>query len=287
MTEPIGELLLQNGMPLLKMWVTTVLPGDRPFVRHSHTRFEIMAVNSGSGEYTTENEVYPMQPGDVFVFSSNEVHCITRAGEDGLSITNLHFEPRYLAGGEEGDSFIPFCFSHSPSFENRIPAERADELRRNLLRIRGELLQGSAEYAVAVKAHLYLILIALLRHHAYRSPTEAQTRNRLSGILAGYDYIDRHLCEPLRLEDIAGAAGLSPNYFSHIFRRLNGISLWDYITARRIERAAKLLGEGDRTILEVALLSGFNNTVHFNKTFRRHKGMTPTQYRRSRDTLMH
>ena len=287
MTEPIGELLLQNGQPLLKMWVTSVLPGDRPFVRHAHTRFEIMTVNRGAGQYTTEDAVYPMEPGDVFVFSSNEVHCITRAGAEGLSITNLHFEPRYLAGGAEdpAESFIQFCFSHAPAFRNRIPAGSAGDLRGHLLCIREELLQGRSSYPTAVKAHLYLILIGLLREHGYQAP--AGSSGQSSGILAVYDYIDRHLCEPLRLEDIAAAAGLSPNYFSHVFRQLNGISLWDYISAKRIEKAASLLGDGSRTVLEIALQCGFNNTVNFNKAFRKHKGMTPTQYRKSRDTLMH
>ena len=97
MQKPIGQLLLGSGDPLLKMWDVDVELRNRPFVKHSHSRFEFTVVVSGSGEYTTERTVYPMEPGDVFVYSSNEVHCITKVGPEGLYMSNLHFEPRYLS----------------------------------------------------------------------------------------------------------------------------------------------------------------------------------------------
>lgn len=291
MTQAIGELFLESGKPLLKMWQVLVPAGERPFTKHSHTRFEITVVNSGSGEYTTENAVYPMEAGDVFVFSSKEVHQITRAGEEGLSITNLHFEPRYL--GEEfsdsfGDSYIHFCFSHSPQFRNRIPAHRAAELRENHRRIKEEFLQGEEEYPLAIRAHLHLMLIDLLRRHQYRSPVWADKKSTLFDMLSVYDYIDSHLEEELTLPELAGLAGLTPNYFSHLFKQLNGSSLWDYITAKRIEKAVRLLRNGEGlTILEIALRCGFNNTANFNKAFKKQKGITPSQLRRDPKLLSH
>jgi hypothetical protein len=64
-----------------------------------------------------------MSPGDIFIFSSNEYHCITEVGEKGLKLTNLHFEPRYL-WGTSTDSFsetnMNICFSHNKDFENKI-----------------------------------------------------------------------------------------------------------------------------------------------------------------------
>ena len=290
MTKSIGELFLENGKPLLKMWQVTVPAGPRPYVKHSHTRFEITVVNSGSGEYTTENAVYPMEAGDVFVFSSNEIHSITQAGAEGLSITNLHFEPRYL--GEEfsqsyGDSYIHFCFSHSPGFRNRIPAECSAALRENHCRIKEEFLQGEEEYPLAIRAHLHLMLIDLLRRHQYRSAA-ANKKNTLFDLLSVYDYIDRHLEENLTLQSLAEIAGLSPNYFSHLFKQINGSSLWDYITAKRIEKAVRLICTEERmTVLEIALRCGFNNTANFNKAFKKQKGITPSELRKDPKLLSH
>ena len=66
---------------------------------------------------------------------------------------------------------------------------------------------------------------------------------------------------------------------SHIFSKITGFSLWDYIIARRIERAKHLLLSTDRKVLDIAFECGFQNSVHFNKCFRRQTGMTPGEYR--------
>ncbi len=288
MQETIGELLLESGNPLLKMWNVNIEERVREYVRHSHTRFEITVVNSGTGEYTTENAVYPVAPGDVFVFSSNEAHSLTQIDKGGLSITNLHFEPRYLS--EEfsesfGDSYINFCFYHAPGFSNRIPADKSGILRLHHDMIKNELINEGVQYSLAIKAHLHLILVDLLRNHGYRGYIRADKGNN---ILAVYNYIDAHLGEEITLKTLSDIANLSPNYFSHIFKEVNGISLWDYITARRIEKATRLiLSNNKMTMLEIALECGFNTTVNFNKAFKKYKGFTPRELRKDSKLLAH
>lgn len=288
MSTPIGELFLEDKKSLLKMWSIFVDLKSRPFQQHSHTRFEITVVNSGSGEYTTERAVYPMLPGDVFVFSSNEAHCITKTGKDGLNITNLHFEPRYL-GDDLSGSYMNFCFFHSDEFCNRIEAKNADVLRYHHDKIKNEFLCGSEQYQLAIKSHLLLLLIELLRAHNYRANIALDKSDMAFDILAVYDYIDKHLQDPITLKELADIANLSPNYFSHLFKKLNSVSLWDYITAKRIEKAVRLIRskENNLTMLRIALECGFNNTVNFNKAFKKHKGITPSQLKDNLNLLPH
>ncbi len=286
--KKIGELFIESGEPLVKMWDVRVEKRERPFARHSHSRFEITVVNSGSGEYTTERKVYPMNRGDVFVFSSNEVHCITKVDDGGLSITNLHFEPRYLSDAfskDFGDSYINFCFSHSAEFENRIPSDAATALREHHVAIREEFINKKMQYPIAIRARLHLMLLGLLRNHNYSTPVALN--NSAYNILPVYEYISNHLDEKLDLKTLADIAGMSPNYFSALFKKLNGITLWDYITAKRIEKAVKLLikSESSVTILDIALQCGFNNTVAFNKAFKKHNGFTPRELRRDTTLL--
>ena len=283
MITKIGELTPEKDSPLLKMWRVEVASGVRPFLRHSHTRFEITVVDRGSGEYTTENAVYPMRPGDVFVFSSGEVHCITEA-EGGLTITNLHFEPRYLAEHSAG-AFLDFCFSHAPDFQSRIPADKAASLRQSHLCIQQEFEVQDADFRTAIRSYLSLMLIELTRRHGYRSYKLDRKQSSLSGILNVYKYVDEHLDETLTLDTLASVAGLTPNYLSHIFKKLNGISLWDFVTARRIEKAVRLIRSSDMTMLEIALECGFHNTVNFNKAFKKQKGITPSALKKN-DALL-
>ena len=96
------------------------------------------------------------------------------------------------------------------------------------------------------------------------------------------------MCEEIKLNDLANIAGLSPNYFSHLFKKNNGISLWDYITAKRIEKAINILRHNrELTILEIALECGFNNTTNFNKAFKKQKCLTPSEFRKNPALLYH
>lgn len=287
-TNAIGEILLENGNPLLKMWEVNISCGERRYVKHSHTRFEITVVNGGEGEYTTENAVYKMKKGDVFVFSSNEQHCITKVSRGGITITNLHFEPRYLIENHKSDDFVNFCFSHSHNFSNRIPYADAEILRKNHTMIKKELSSREESYTAAIRAYLDIILIDLLRNHKYVEHIKTANQNNIFNMLSVFGYIEEHLEENLSLCRLASVAGLSPNYFSHIFKQLNGISLWDYITAKRIEKAVKLImSGGSLTMLETAMLCGFNNTVNFNKAFKKQKGITPSELKKNPKLLSH
>ena len=109
------------------------------------------------------------------------------------------------------------------------------------------------------------------------------------GMLRAMDYIDRHLCEKLTLADIAAQAGCSPTYFSALFRRYNTVSLWEYITTRRVEQAVRRICAPDfsETMLSVALGCGFNSTASFNRAFRQCTGMTPSEYRHAGNILLH
>jgi AraC-like DNA-binding protein len=94
------------------------------------------------------------------------------------------------------------------------------------------------------------------------------------------EYIESHLSEELTLEKISEVAGLTPNYFSNIFRKQTGVKLWDYISEKRIALATKLLTESpNESIISVALKCGYNNCPNFNRAFKRFTGQTPKKYK--------
>ena len=285
-TEFTGELFYKEKLSMLKMWRVTLPKGTRQTYRHFHTRFEISLIKKGSGKYLTDKASYPLSVGDVMVFPSNEVHSISEAGEEGLEFINLQFEPIYIQGkayDSLSEKHLNFCFSRSETFENRIEAEKASKLAGLFSLIEGEFLGKTEEYPLAVKSYLNLIIIELIRNHGYCAETDT---TRLRDVIKVMKHIDAHISEPLTLKELSDLGGMTPNYFSTLFRRLNGISLWDYITSRRIEQAIRLVSSGAHmTLLEIALSCGFNNTANFNKAFKRQTGVTPSYMRKNPEYL--
>lgn len=99
---------------------------------------------------------------------------------------------------------------------------------------------------------------------------------RLMRVLA---YMDARYMEPLSLDDLAREAGVSRFHFVRLFRARVGIPPHRYIVRLRMDAAATLLAETDRSIEEIALACGYHTARHFAAAFRRHFSRTPSEYR--------
>jgi AraC-like DNA-binding protein len=98
-------------------------------------------------------------------------------------------------------------------------------------------------------------------------------------LLRAKDLADARYSEPLEVDDLARAAGLSKAHFSREFRRTFGESPYVYLMTRRLERAAALLRTTDYTVAEICLEVGLQGVGSFTTSFKRMFEMTPTQYR--------
>jgi AraC-like DNA-binding protein len=98
-------------------------------------------------------------------------------------------------------------------------------------------------------------------------------------LLRAKDLADARFFEPLGVDDMARAAGLSRAHFSREFRREFGESPHAYLLTRRLERAASLLRNTDRSVTEICFSVGLTSLGSFTTSFRRVYGTTPTAYR--------
>jgi AraC-like DNA-binding protein len=98
-------------------------------------------------------------------------------------------------------------------------------------------------------------------------------------LLRARDVADARYFEPLAVDDLAGAAGLSRAHFSREFRRAFGESPHAYLLTRRLERAAALLRSTDRRVADICFSVGLRSVGSFTTSFTRVYGMSPTAYR--------
>lgn len=98
-------------------------------------------------------------------------------------------------------------------------------------------------------------------------------------LLRAKDLADARFAEPLTVADLARAAGLSPAHFSRAFRATFGESPYAYLLTRRLERAAALLRNTDRSVADICVAVGWSSVGSFTSSFTRMFGTTPTGYR--------
>jgi AraC family transcriptional regulator len=129
--------------------------------------------------------------------------------------------------------------------------------------------EGSALAMLARAARLYRS--RLHRDHAPRWLT------------AAIDYLHAHHLERIDLGQLARDVGVHPSRLAHEFRTRLGVSPGEYVRRLRLEWAAQRLGDGESSVAEVALQAGFYDQSHFSRMFRRHYGIAPAAWRRSRE----
>jgi AraC-like DNA-binding protein len=100
-------------------------------------------------------------------------------------------------------------------------------------------------------------------------------------LLRAKDLADARYFEPLDVDALAAAAGLSRAHFSREFRRAFGDSPHGYLITRRLERAAALLRTTDRSVADICFAVGLQSVGSFTSSFTRTYGMSPTAYRAS------
>ena len=98
-------------------------------------------------------------------------------------------------------------------------------------------------------------------------------------LLYAKDLVDARYMEPIGVDDMASAAGLSRPHFSREFRKTFGETPRSYLLTRRLERAASLLRMTDRPVTDICWSVGLQSLGSFTTSFTRTYGMSPTAYR--------
>jgi AraC family transcriptional regulator, transcriptional activator of pobA len=134
-----------------------------------------------------------------------------------------------------------------------------------------------------IKATLLSLLTLLYRHfHAdIASDGRHEALSRLRPILRG---LDRDFASAPSLAEMAGMLHITPQHFCVLFKEATGQTFTDYLLTKRIASVKKALFDTDHGITEIAYAAGFHSLSYFNKAFRASTGMTPSRFRRLRDT---
>lgn len=126
-----------------------------------------------------------------------------------------------------------------------------------------------------------LLMGHMLRSYSSRRDLGIKVRGGLSPAIKRrvFDFIDANLDQPLTIEELADVADLSAYHFARMFRKTVGEAPHQCVLRRRIERAMQMLRDGNSSVAEIALATGFSSQAHLTTRFNRFTGLTPAKYR--------
>ncbi|OHB55454.1 MAG: hypothetical protein A2Y07_07710 [Planctomycetes bacterium GWF2_50_10] len=107
----------------------------------------------------------------------------------------------------------------------------------------------------------------------------SQDARKVTQIRPAINYIDANFDKQISLNDIAKASHLSVSRLAHVFKEQMNITIIDYLTSVRIERAKQLLLATNQSCTEICFQVGYNNQSYFTRTFKELVGMSPRLFR--------
>jgi AraC family transcriptional regulator len=160
----------------------------------------------------------------------------------------------------------------------------APELRSALLAIGAESEAGALGGPLMIESLANILTVHLIRHlFGFRPATRGHgvlSRRKLAIII---DYIMANLDNRPTLERMAELVHLSPDHFARQFKAATGLAPYQFVIARRVERAQELLcGRQELSLAEVAIGAGFSDQSQLCLHFKRIAGVTPGHFRASR-----
>lgn len=145
-----------------------------------------------------------------------------------------------------------------------------------------DYLSGQINYAIENALTLEALKEAVVDpvSHIFNNILSATQTQNAKPVRIVLKYIEEHYNEQINLEDMAELVSLNPAYLSNIFKKETGDNFVYYLNAYRIEKAKELLKNTQLTINEVAYSVGFMDGRYFSKSFKKHVGITPKDYRK-------
>jgi AraC-like DNA-binding protein len=281
---------------LAKRRVHTLLPGQlHPVVRIAHRMagglviperiifdHELVLITEGRGEWVLAGARRQFAEHDLLFIPPFVPHSFNAAGDRPVEHIAVHFD------------FAPGCppaargLARRPPYRVRfthgleIASQRRLFAGHRIARALGDIVAAHASGqilgAAQASVHLAGVLLALLAGppkagRAARSPLHAL---RVQSVVR---YMRENLALPVDHTALARVSGLSPSRLQALFREVTGYPPLDYLRRLRVEEARRLLADARLSVKEVAARTGFRDTSHFSKVFRRVDGLAPAHYR--------
>ena len=257
---------------------------------HIHHFIELVYILKGRTVQTIDGVAYPVSRGNLLLINQSQQHSMVC--QPGTSYINILMKPQIISEGlghtDNAFSLLALKdfseFKHTVDKSNccvRFEGNERDRLEMLLQWLLQEQRESHGGGTLMLRSGLNMLLIQVFRKMAL------PMHNSNSGIdHALLAYLREHCDRRISLEEVAEKCGYDPSYFSRLFKRSTGRNFTAYITDCRMEKAWRLLEDTQRPVDSVITACGFSDRTKFFRHFSARTGMTPLQYRKSKNEIL-
>lgn len=258
------------------------------YPRHKHNFFELTFVLKGSGQHLLNDSIIHYKEGDVFFLTPKDEHEFVVVEPSTFGIIKfteqLFLEKANITSSTYWRKNLDTVILHSNVIPESIIAYDGD--RKQLFHLY-EMIKWEIENTLVYSRDVLLdlfgtLLIVVSRNLKSSSKVSYKTgvsdKERVDSILT---YIRQNVLdkERIKVKLIAETFYMSPNYVSVFIKKHAGISIQQYVIQTKIKMAERLLKQTNLNISEIADKTGFLDSSHFNRIFKKYTGNNPSAFR--------
>lgn len=254
---------------------------------HWHSEIQFCLVTVGQVLFFVNEKQHFLHTGEGIFINSSCLHMAKPVGDPNSSYICLDANPKLLSSFPgsvfEGTYVTPFLNAPSMSdccLQEHIPWQ--SEILAHIwesFTIFEEKKFGYEFELVALLARMWLLL--LRRHLNGSQPAQPHSQKDMTSVQKILSYLNRNYGEHITIDLVSKAVSFSGSECCRIFKRVTGETIFSYLQAYRVSKAAELLENTDMPISQIAYETGFCSTSYFIKIFQRIVGCTPLKYRKN------
>jgi AraC-like DNA-binding protein/mannose-6-phosphate isomerase-like protein (cupin superfamily) len=279
------ESLADSGMGF---FIQKIEPNNIGTRGHIHEAIEFIYTVNGEFDFYVNDTHFDVKGGEMLLFRSNAIHRIYTKSSEINEYYVLKIKPSLiyeLAGKETAAGYIlRLSLDGGKVFWSKSELDNTP-IKTAFEKLIAELNGNESCKDIGVKLSAFSVVLETLRD-LMKNETGRLNSDMLHGsispqIYKAIRYISHRYGEDIDAEQCAKYVNMSYSYFSRSFKRVTGRSFKDYLNSVRLSQAERLLASSDKSVMEIALECGYNNVSYFIMIFKKHKGVTPLEYRKN------
>lgn len=242
------------------------------FPRHFHDEYLIQIIKEGQNDFYCQGKLYKAYPGDTVLINPSEIHNGNSRKNEHLDYNVFYLDPNSLTeifGEDSNPSSLSFSFSQTVVRDPNLFCKIAKLFTT---------IEAEANDEIFLTEQYLNVIQTIARNYSNDIPGNSSLESQYSPRLKILkEYIHDNLGNKLLLAEMSRLCFTSPFHLLRIFTKFTGITLYQFILVRRIEKAKELL-KARQSIHDVTFQMGFSDQSHFTRSFKKMVGLTPRQY---------
>ncbi|MBO5117691.1 MAG: helix-turn-helix domain-containing protein [Treponema sp.] len=258
---------------------------------HWHYFTEMVYLVKGKLLAEVGKNKYTMTPGDMIIFHPKQIHSFldydTTEENSELLFYVIKFDEMILSNTTPGSPKLPKLLDNATNLDTPYNLITAEELQYNPVKLFFENCIWETKhkefgYDIKVASTISLIVTEIMRiwlRKGFKFSTKTTFDQFSTKDFSVLEYIDKHSSENINIENLANMCGMCYSNFAKQFKAQFGKTCKEYIEFVRICKADTLLLYTDKTLDYISQETGFTDSSHFIRTYKKIKGITPKQRR--------